>query len=113
MCLEDLKLSASRYSRAPQTTGTLDISVRPDSRRVAIIFGMFPLAADHWAAISAAGVHTLANLIGSITSDSPFIRLDINNFGSLIYSAFTLHCVTNDPLAITEILLDEDLSAGY
>jgi hypothetical protein len=113
MCLEDLKLSASRYSRSPQTSGTGDISVRPDSRRVAIIFGMFPLAADHWAAISAAPVHSLTRLIGSITSDSPTITFDISNIGSLIYGDFTLHCATADPLAITEILLDEDLSAGY
>jgi hypothetical protein len=119
MCLQDLEIGSNRYAIITSNTGSAVITIKPNRRRVAIMFGMNAAANTGRGLIYAAAGIDPAKFVGIVSQPSGNLILRLEDFGTLVTGPFTLSPTTPSStagLSIVEILTDikfeKDMGSG-
>ncbi len=108
MCMWDVTHGRRRYAINQTITGNGLINVKPNRRRVGIIFSMFSQIALQGAKIfTGESVQAITFFAGLSIGDNT-LSLRIEDVGSLVTGAWKLQALTDGESAITEILYDGD-----
>jgi hypothetical protein len=107
--MEDLKIGDRRFATITMTNGAVPISVRADNRRVLIKFSLIGSVVTDRANVYPFPAVVAGQIMAQPTFGKTPLIYKLEDFGTLVHSAFTLEMTAGLGISITEVFLDNDL----